>query len=210
MPYSKNTTRPQLFNFPDPACCERGAPIYFSGVPMHPGETYTVVFDWYSTIPTLPIVEFNPVSYTVSPTNKSNNHVISTFFTAITNYNYDNSTKSVIGARVYDSIGRFIYENIGTVKCGDTCSELGRPRFEYVSDKLPTPTPTVTPSVTPTISLTPTVTVSASATHTPTQTPTPSPSLVCSLYFDNYNNTGEYSTSYKNWGLYRIVSQYGE
>lgn len=208
MPYSKNTTRPQVFNFADARCCERGVPIHFSGVPMHPGETYTVIFDWYSTIPILPIIELNPTSYNVSPTNKSNNHVVSTFFKSITNYNYDNSTKNVIGARVYDSIGRFIYENIATVNCGDTCTDQGKPRFEYVSDKYPTPTPSVTPTITPTISVTPTVTLSASATKTPTPTPTPSPSLVCSLYFSNYNNTGTYNETYKNWGLFRIVSQY--
>lgn len=209
MPYSKNTTRPQIFEFSDPSCCDQGVLINFSGVPMHPHETYTVIFDWYSTLPALPIIEFNPVSYSVTPIEKSNNHVISTFFRAVTNYNYDNSTKNVIGARVYDSVGRFIYENIGIVKCGDTCTDQGQPRFEYVASRYPTPTPSVTPTMTPTISLTPTLSLSSTPDESPTPTPTPSPSLVCSTNFENYNNTTEYDDAYKNWGLFRIVSQYG-
>ena len=133
MPYNENVDRPQYFNFSDPSCCASGVLINFSGVPMHPHETYTVVFDWYSTMPALPIVEFYPLSYTVTPTEQNNNHIVSTFMKSITNFNYDNSTKNVIGVRVYDSYGRFIYENIGIVKCGEICTEQGKPRFEYVA-----------------------------------------------------------------------------
>jgi hypothetical protein len=203
MPYSKNTTRPQNFYF-EPSVCENGALINFSGVPMHPHETYFVVFDWYSTIPALPIIEFRPQSYFITPTEQSNNHVITTFFKSITNYNYDNSTSNVIGARVYDSAGRFIYENIGVIRCGDTCTEEGKPRFEYVSDRYPTPTPSITPTRTPT----PTPTNSPEPSPTPTATPTPTPSVTdCSvLGYDNFNTNG--TTGSINWGLLRVVSQY--
>tara|TARA_B100001094_G_scaffold79324_1_gene75614 strand:+ start:1167 stop:1784 length:618 start_codon:yes stop_codon:yes gene_type:complete len=205
MPYSKNTDRPQEFNFADAHCCNEGVLINFSGVPMRPHQTYTVFFDWYSTIPSSPIIEFKPQTYTITPVEQSNNHIVSTFFRSVTNFNYDNSTKNVIGVRVYDSSSRFIYENIGIIQCGDTCTEDGKPRFEFVASRFPTPTPSVTATLTPTPTVTPT--------HT--MTPTPSPSLVCSNSYDSYNNTLTVESDstqyqqYKNWGLFRIVSQYG-
>ncbi len=113
---------------------------------------------------------------------------------------YDNSTKNVIGVRVYDSASRFIYENIGIIKCGDTCTEDGKPRFEFVANRFPTPTPSNTVIPTPTMTPTPT--------YTPTHTPTPSPSSTdCGLSgHDNFNSSG--SSSHINWGLLRVVSQY--
>ncbi len=167
---------------------------------MRPHETYTVFFDWYSTLPANPIIEFNPQTYSITPVEKSNNHVISTFFRSVTNFNYDNSTKNVIGVRVYDSASRFIYENIGIIKCGDTCTEDGKPRFEFVANRFPTPTPSNTVIPTPTMTPTPT--------YTPTHTPTPSPSSTdCGLSgHDNFNSSG--SSSHINWGLLRVVSQY--
>lgn len=206
MPYNENVDRPQYFNFSDPGCCASGVLINFSGVPMHPHETYTVVFDWYSTMPALPIVEFYPLSYTVTPTEQNNNHIVSTFMKSITNFNYDNSTKNVIGVRVYDSYGRFIYENIGIVKCGEICTEQGKPRFEYVASRYPTPTPSVTATITPT----PTPLPSLSASATPTPTPTPSPSVTdCEvLGYYNFNTGGSPASSSTNWGILRVVSQY--
>tara|TARA_B100001094_G_scaffold332912_1_gene407267 strand:+ start:2867 stop:3514 length:648 start_codon:yes stop_codon:yes gene_type:complete len=215
MPYSKNTTRPQEFSFSDPSCCNEGVLINFSGVPMQPHVTYTVFFDWYSTLPSSPIIEFKPQTYSITPVEQSNNHVVSTFFRSVTNFNYDNSTKNVIGVRVYDNSSRFIYENIGIIKCGDTCTEEGQPRFEFVASRFPTPTPSVTATLTPTPTITPTISLSATVTPTPTATPTPSPSLVCSDSNSNYNNEEKSSVNnsqyqeHKNWGLLRIISQYG-
>jgi len=186
-------------SFSSPAACQSGVLVSFTGIKvLKPNQDYLVYFEQIDSIPS-GIIWFYPDYYYIKPLDEYENGVsVHTYTKIYTNYNLDNSSRSIIELSIYEANSRTnftlpasaIYRERAHLRCGNLCATSGIPNFSTVAAyRIPsatpthtptkTPTPTITktvsltPSITPTISVTPSLTPTITNTTSPTSTPTP-------------------------------------